>query len=84
MLRVAMEIWPQGQRELRENLGTLTIINEGTGSHEVGNYCFVLDRPKRRARRATLTGWPRSRSCWELLAVALDALKIEGVPKKTG
>lgn len=45
MLKVTLDYWPFGDASAAERLGTLTIVNEGTGTAEIGNYRVDLERP---------------------------------------
>ena len=38
MLVVKVELWPFGNREKAELLGVAHIVNDGTGTDEIGNY----------------------------------------------
>lgn len=87
MLRVTVELLPLGM-EKPQNLGTLLIVNEGTGSASLGNYKARVYRPhkkpitgremwlKRIATRASeIWGWPRQeKPVWSLVAEALKEL----------
>ena len=57
------------------DLGSLTIINDGTGTHERGNYDVVLvdkrDGAKTRTRRGRVEDYLRSAGAWELVAKAI-------------
>lgn len=42
MLRITIDLVPFGHKELTRKLGEIEIINDGTGSPEVGNYIYRL------------------------------------------
>jgi hypothetical protein len=41
MIIVKIEIWPFGRKELKRDLATFKIINDGTGTLEKGNYKVI-------------------------------------------
>ena len=73
MLRITVDVLPLGDAEHPERLGTLDIVNDGSGTLETGNYSlFTVDGEGVPILRAgTVTGFTRSRSFWDLLALAL-------------
>ena len=46
MLRVIIEDWPYGDRKRKTVLGHMDIVNDGSGSVEVGNYYVRLDESR--------------------------------------
>ena len=43
MLRVTVELLPHGSEERKSTLATLIIVNDGTGSVQLGNYnCYFV------------------------------------------
>lgn len=77
MLRVTVELVPWGVESEKKTLGTMIIANDGTGTHQRGNYNVrrygrrgITKKPLREAR---VENWPRlSRSVWELVRTCLD------------
>lgn len=74
MLRVTVELVPQGREDRKRTLVVGTIANMGKdprkGTYKIRLY-DVLDRPY---RSAVITGWPRTRRhVWQLVREALDA-----------
>jgi hypothetical protein len=59
-----------------EKIGTLTIVNTGTGTMERGNYFCSLVSGKRE-RTACVVGHERERGAWALVRAALDAIEEE-------
>lgn len=55
MLYVRIELWPNGQREQARVLQELTIINDGSGNPERGNYTVKLSHST--TYRRGFKGW---------------------------
>lgn len=79
MIVVKMELWPGGDQSRMKTLGTINIVNDGTGTWSRGNYdVFVMQRGKGKGhkvwRRGKVTGHSRlSKSPYYLLLAALQA-----------
>jgi len=66
MLEVKVDLIPFGQEKHRRTIASMTIINDGTGTHDVGNYKYTLkDRSK--IRRGTLKKHHRRESVFQLI-----------------
>ena len=87
MIVVRVELWPGGYRNRMKHLGTMTIVNDGTGSKTIGNYDVSLsgrnhDDPialhlhgKGRVYRGRVVGHPRLRmSMWRLIHKAVNSV----------
>ncbi len=74
MLVISIDLWKYGCEDLKKNLGTLRIINEGTGTHTRGDYrAEFIDKNGRKFKTTTLKDWPRkARSVWQLLKAVLS------------
>ena len=62
MIVITIELWPGGKEELKKPLGTMKIINDGTGTQSRGNYKVLLstwNSPNRKWREGKITGFPR-------------------------
>ena len=76
MLKITIELYPHGDKDNSQKIGEATIINDGTGTKELGNYMVSL---------AEFGGYPgldngkvmdfdrKDRGPWELLREAIDA-----------
>ena len=80
MLRVTIEIVPHGIEECARVIAKAAIINNGTGTAELGNYQVSLaggdGKPLRRRfwKKGSVLGFPREkRGAWDLLYLALAA-----------
>jgi hypothetical protein len=77
MLRVTIELVPQGDENRRLHLGTAEIINDGTGDSEKGNYKIRLSKwgnPAQIWKCGELRGFPRKDlGPWDLLSLCLVA-----------
>jgi hypothetical protein len=59
MLVVKIDIWPYGDLRKAKGLHKINIINDGTGTEEIGNYLAEIERDgKRKIMR--FTGFHRS------------------------
>jgi hypothetical protein len=75
MIRVTVELLPGGNEEGKRHLGTAYIVNEGTGSAEIGNYRAQFSKwgePEVIWKKGYVRGFPRKGlGPWDLLGVAL-------------
>lgn len=69
MIRITIELWPYGSQERSRLLGTMDIINDGTGTKERGNYTIRFrDKAGRVFKNSKVKNWPRiSKSIWKLI-----------------
>lgn len=76
MLVVKCELWPQGNNDEAESLGTLVIVNDGTGSKEIGHYLTMLDENMGEGvATGVVRGFEREKKpAWELVYRALTPL----------
>ena len=76
MIKVTVELWPDGNLHKAKILGTMVIANDGTGSTQRGNYqimCSEHEGEKIRTRRCELKDWPRQQNMiWALVVSALN------------
>lgn len=77
MLRVTIEIIPKGDESRKRHLGTLDIVNDGTGNSEIGNYTVRLakfGRPNQTWIHGVVRGFDRiRRGPYDLLLQCLIA-----------
>ena len=75
MLRITVELLPQGDASKARHLGTAEISNDGTGTSDEGNYEIRLSkwgRPRQTWRTGSITGFLRKRmGPWDLLLCCL-------------
>ena len=79
MIKVTVELWPQGRSDDAQPLGVALIVNDGTGDDALGNYEAVFNNPGPSGpglvtRSVFLRGFDRRRDAWNLLHEALAAL----------
>lgn len=79
MIKVTVELWPQGRSDDAESLGVALIVNDGTGDQALGNYEAVFNNPGpggpgEITRSVIVRGFDRRRDAWHLLHEALTAL----------
>lgn len=81
MLVIKIELWPFGQESKKRELGRAHIINDSTGTLEIGNYKVILfkseEYSKNNAGKVYKKGEVLSfnrltESPWQLLKLALD------------
>jgi hypothetical protein len=74
MIVVRIELWPKGDATKAEHLGTARIVNDGTGTPDLGHYAVELskwrsDKPWKSGR---LENFPRKQfGPWDLLGMAI-------------
>lgn len=68
MLRVTIDLWPFGEEQYKKTLGTIDIVNDGSGNHTVGYYNVTLSD----GRTGKVSGWPRLTS--DAFDLVLEAL----------
>ncbi len=77
MLRITVELIPYGIEERKRTIATATIVNDGGGSPECGNYIaeFDVGEDMRTGRPIHLTskvqGFWRHKHVWNLISTAL-------------
>jgi hypothetical protein len=73
MLRVTVEIVPYGCESLKKKLHKIEIINDGEGSHELGNYVFYFENEETGKRKKyTVKKHKRNDGCLELVRKGLE------------
>jgi hypothetical protein len=77
MLRITVELVPQGDESLKQHLGTAIIANDGEGTVELGNYHARFSKwgkPNNVWKTGTVKSFPRQkRGPWDLLYLALQS-----------
>lgn len=76
MIRITVELVPFGIEERAHVIAKGTIANDGTGTHNHGNYVCELRSAKRGNRlmgRGMVAGFPRKRlNVWHLIKLCLQ------------
>lgn len=72
MLKITVELIPRGDESKKRWLGTLTIINELTGTLKLGNYIYFLSDDSATIEEGATTGlidsFPRQKlTFWDLI-----------------
>jgi hypothetical protein len=75
MLRLTLEIVPEGNEKKKYDLGVLTISNIG-GDDEVGFYSCTMKQPQHKATHCEITYYPRNHGAWSLVMWALAKIKF--------
>lgn len=79
MIVIRIEMWPLGDRAARYTLGTIHVINDGTGDVKRGNYYarFFGKKGPLRSRNVVVSGWPRlARPVFSLLKRVLEEARF--------
>jgi hypothetical protein len=80
MLRIEIWMVPLGNEAQKRLLGQLKIVNDGTGTHERGNYTLALATGRRIWRKGVITNYDRiTRPIWDIVHTSLDVLKVRGM-----
>jgi hypothetical protein len=64
VIRVVIELWPLGNERRKSTLGEVFIINDGTGTHTVGNYTYRVMKGKGSPhvyKEGVVRGFPRAK-----------------------
>ena len=86
MIRVTVEVVPQGDQGFAKKIAGMQIINDGTGDHGKGNYNVYLyhDESFSGSSFGRVENWNRKRPVWDLIIEAtrnvftgvVDAMKL--------
>lgn len=73
MLRVTIELVPNGDEELAQNIATMLIANDNTGTLKTGNYAYVYDYSDRPddPEIGLVKRFPRNDGAWALISRVL-------------
>lgn len=68
MIRVTVELVPWGKEAEKKTIGTMVIVNDGTGSREMGNYkYYILNENGDSIYDGHYTKFPRALRIWRLI-----------------
>ena len=70
MLRVIIEDWPYGDEKRKTVLGHMDIVNDGTGTVEIGNYYVKTDNAEGVLREYYAGSHKRELGWWPLVIQA--------------
>lgn len=74
MIRITVQLLPKGDEARARTLGSMDIVNDGTGSEELGNYDATLhaEYTPPEGRKARVINFRRQRqSVWTLVGAVL-------------
>lgn len=80
MLVIHVEIWPQGDGNLRRKIGQINIANDGSGTSETGNYTVAASHAGEHFgkpgpyKTGQVKGFRRALSPYRLIYRALKAI----------
>jgi len=68
MIRVTVELVPFGEESQKKVIGTMKIINDATGSREMGNYKYsIQNEAGDTVESGVYKGFPRALRIWRLI-----------------
>jgi hypothetical protein len=75
MLRITIELVPNGKEELARGIGGMLIINDGTGTPESGNYIYSITSDSKQID-GTIKRFERKKSVWNLVSAILKKIDL--------
>jgi hypothetical protein len=72
MLRIKIELVPYGKEEWTRELGSIDIINDGSGDHLYGNYVYELTDYEGSSIKGKLKEHNRLQSAFKILQAVLN------------
>lgn len=77
MLVVKIELWPHGDEDKKETLGTAYIANDATGDRFTGNYLYRLLGKKKVLSVGRIIGFKRlQKNAWNLLKLVIEQYEL--------
>jgi hypothetical protein len=78
-LRITVDLIPQGDESRRRKIGELYIVNDGSGTREIGNYKFKLiglttGGGIERCHTGAYKKFKRARGYWSLIREILESI----------
>lgn len=70
MIRITVEMVPYGFENSKYKIGEMTIVNDGTGTIEYGNYDITIVSDNYEIERR-VEKFPRDKGIWPLITEAL-------------
>ena len=76
MIKVIVELIPYGMKEAATKNAEMTIINDGKGNHEKGNYTYTIDSNILNENiKGYVKGYDRKKMIWSLIKTILKKEK---------
>lgn len=72
MLEIDVKLIPFGIKDREQIISKLTIWNDGTGDHEIGNYGYKIISDKAKKRKGSLKNFHRREGVLKLLQLVLE------------
>ena len=84
-LRITVELIPHGLESQARKIGSLEIVNDGTGTKQTGNYAFTIYGPVHGGDvdvwwQGEFQGYERNRGYWSLVKKILNRLETDHQP----
>jgi hypothetical protein len=64
MLVIKIELWPHGDETKKELIGYASLVNDGTGTNQTGNYDFTIFKNKGKNKVTTKSRVTAFRRLW--------------------
>lgn len=79
MLRVTIELLPHGREDNKKVIGIMEVMNDGSGTEEIGNYNIILREGKKEFKRGGVNEFHRKElGPWDLVYQALQNIMDYG------
>ncbi|HUS49555.1 MAG TPA: hypothetical protein VMZ91_05285 [Candidatus Paceibacterota bacterium] len=75
MIKITVELIPYGIKEASHEIASMIIANDGTGTHELGNYKYIITSNTEEDIRGTFKGYERKKMIWSLIKAILKKEK---------
>ncbi len=72
MLRITIELVPFGYEDMKRTIAGITIINNGTGTNEYGNYEYELVDDRGDSIKGKLKDHERDQSVFKIVQAVLN------------
>ena len=80
MIRITVELVPFGQESQKKVIGTMKIINDATGSREMGNYKYLIQNEAGdTVESGVYKGFPRALRIWRLIQEIFRIIPKENI-----
>ena len=82
MLKVIVELHPNGRSSCKRTIGVINICNDGTGTLTRGNYIARISKqgqPNKESKTVEVKNFPRKSSgIWKLIKIVLEKTLTRG------
>ncbi len=80
MIRITIELVPYGIEKWKKTIGLMKIINDSTGTKEIGNYKYqIIDENGNQLYEGIYKGFPRKLRIWRLIQEIFKTIPEENI-----